>query len=125
MTQYSLMLMVMGKGKSSSQSLHGPNYTQNASEAFPCGRKTIAMMLLSLLLVLVLSAYYPEQIFWYSPMPKHIYHQTAINRMLSNSPFFMQNCHYSYISCVIFVASVEFFESLLPIDIWNIYVSDL
>ncbi|BAS89599.1 Os04g0465432 [Oryza sativa Japonica Group] len=43
------------------------------------------MMLLSVLLVLVLSAYSPEQIFLYPPMPAHNSHQTAINSPHDNA----------------------------------------
>lgn len=109
--------MLMAKGKNSPPNLHGPNYIRNASDVFPCGRKTLGMMLLSVLLVLVLSAYSPEQIFLYPPMPAHNSHQTAINSMLSH--FFsgggggggLKNCHYSYILCAIFLPSVDSLES--------------
>nr|XP_025880740.1 protein ALTERED XYLOGLUCAN 4-like [Oryza sativa Japonica Group] len=77
--------MLMAKGKNSPPNLHGPNYIRNASDVFPCGRKTLGMMLLSVLLVLVLSAYSPEQIFLYPPMPAHNSHQTAINSPHDNA----------------------------------------
>uniref|UniRef100_A0A0E0PA88 Uncharacterized protein n=1 Tax=Oryza rufipogon TaxID=4529 RepID=A0A0E0PA88_ORYRU len=75
----------MAKGKNSPPNLHGPNYIRNASDVFPCGRKTLGMMLLSVLLVLVLSAYSPEQIFLYPPMPAQNSHQTAINSPHDNA----------------------------------------
>uniref|UniRef100_A0A0D9W5Y3 Uncharacterized protein n=1 Tax=Leersia perrieri TaxID=77586 RepID=A0A0D9W5Y3_9ORYZ len=75
----------MAKKKNSPPNLHGSNYIQNASEVFPFGRKTLGLMLLSVLLVLVLSAYYPEQIFLYSPMPAHNSHQTAISSSHDNA----------------------------------------
>lgn len=61
--------------------LHGINHIRKASQVFPGGRKTLALMLSTVLLVLVFSTYYPAQVFYDSPMPTHTSHQMTITSM--------------------------------------------
>ncbi|KAG8082284.1 hypothetical protein GUJ93_ZPchr0014g47283 [Zizania palustris] len=93
--------MLMAKERISPPNLHGPDFIQTGSQVFPCGGKTLGIMLVSVFLVLVLSVYCPEQSFLYSPMPPtHSSHQKAITSMLLLSLFpFVQNCQYSFVLC--------------------------
>ncbi|XP_062227401.1 xyloglucan O-acetyltransferase 3-like [Phragmites australis] len=58
--------------------LRGLNHIRDATHVFPGTRKTLALMLTTVLLILVLSTHYPEPTVYYCSMPTDISHQTAI-----------------------------------------------
>ncbi|KAL6650867.1 hypothetical protein ACP70R_009792 [Stipagrostis hirtigluma subsp. patula] len=58
--------------------LHGLKHIRETTHVIPGGGKTLALMLTTTLLVIVLRTQYPVQTFYFSLMPTHTSHETAI-----------------------------------------------
>ncbi|CAM0904287.1 unnamed protein product [Alopecurus aequalis] len=73
--------------------LHGTNSNRKLRQILPGGRRTLAVILSTVVFVLVFANYYPEpnRISYGSPEPTHTYHQTAITGHDDNDSCYLFN----------------------------------